>query len=190
MQDQYPGLADKDAKIMAENYPIMAALPYHASWFPTASLAYGESTFICPSNAILNTLASSVTNGTFGSKIWSWRYNVFDQDAHDRGMGVVHVFDAPAIFGPRMLPSDASYFSYNAGIVPVMMNYVISFVRTLDPNTYRYAAAPVWRPWGSVKVQERLVVEMGNSHMEGVSDGQRRRCGFWEGVARVTRQKR
>jgi hypothetical protein len=184
-QDQYPGLNEKDARTMLDLYPSMAALPNHRGWFPSASLAYGEATFICPSNTVLNSFADA----GLGARAWGWRYNVYDKDNFDGGMGVPHVFDASAIFGPHSLPSAPSYFSYNAPVVPLVMNYVLSFVRTLDPNPLRYAGAPVWDDWGSGQQQRRMVVELGTSHVETVADDQRRRCLFWKGVGTALEQK-
>jgi hypothetical protein len=34
--------------------------------------------------------------------------------------------------------------TYNAHIVPIIMNYWISFVRDLSPNSHKYQEAPHW----------------------------------------------
>ena len=73
-----------------------------------------------------------------------------------------------------------SYYTYNAPVVPLVMNYYISFVRTLDPNLLRLEGAPEWGNWEG---GERLVIELGETRMETVDDGERERCAFWEGVA-------
>lgn len=59
-----------------------------------------------------------------------------------------HVSEKPAIFGPGNDGEcvDCSYSAYNSSIVPVVMNYWISFMRSLDPNTHRDPTAPEWQP--------------------------------------------
>ena len=183
--DQYPLMTREDAQLMVAHYPLMSPLPRHSKWFPSVSMAYGEATFICPTNYILDILADA----GLANQTWSWRFNVWDEDNFNNGFGVPHVFDGPAVFGPHNLPSPGSYFTYNRPIVPVMMNYIISFVRTLDPNPLRYSGAPAWDTWGSSSAQRRMVLETRNSHMESVDGGQKKRCGFWKDVGQVLEQR-
>lgn len=158
------------------HYPREQLLPYHASWFPSASHAYGESTFICPTNNILDALSKNVTS------LYSYRYNVHDSILDAKGMGVPHVTEAPAVFGPDMLTYTApeSYKTYNADIVPLVMNYILSFVRTLDPNTYKVESASEWGRWGASR--NRLILQRGNSTMEAVGKGQLESCNFWKDI--------
>jgi acetylcholinesterase len=170
---------------MLDHYPSMSTLPNHRGWFAPASLAYGEATFVCPSNTILNAFSAA----GLATRAWSWRFNVFDRDNDAAGLGVPHVFDAPAVFGPWSVPSAGSYFSYNWPVVPLTMGYVLSFVRTLDPNRLREAGAPTWESWGEGEQQRRMVIELNTSHVESVGPAQRKRCLFWKDVGKVLRQK-
>ncbi|KAK3330408.1 Alpha/Beta hydrolase protein [Apodospora peruviana] len=135
------------------------------------------------------------------SRLFAYRYNVQDYDNIAAGIGVPHMYDAAAIFGPGNCPSARSYWTYNAPIVPVFMAYWISFVRTLDPNTYRREGSPVWEAWGNSGAEEevdgdvvvkypprRLVVETGHTRMEEVPADQRDKCRFWLDLADVTEQ--
>jgi acetylcholinesterase len=65
-----------------------------------------------------------------------------------------------------------------------VMDYWLSFVRSLDPNTYKEAGAPTWETVGSAESQSRLVFEgAGKAGMEKVPEVQKGRCAFWEGLA-------
>jgi acetylcholinesterase len=182
IQDNYPGISEKEVSQMLNKYPLMEALPNHDSWFPSASQAYGEATFICPTNAI----PIEYTRRNLTGQTWSYRFNVYDEDNARGGFGVPHVMDAPAVFGAGYCPTNPSYFTYNQPIIPVMMSYFISFVRDLNPNTYKHPSAPDWKNWG--EDQERLVLETGNTHMESTPREQRERCEFWKSIAKDTRQ--
>jgi acetylcholinesterase len=204
MRDNYPLLSDSDvAQILAE-YPELPALAGRGTWFPTLSQAYGEATFTCPAINFLTMLTShngsSTTNGN-GQKAWSYRYDVQDYDQLAQGLGVQHLSEAPAIFGPNNTQGAlGSYYTYNAPIVPVMMDYWISFIMSLDPNTYRNGAAPRWEPWlstsgvnagaGTGAGGSRIVVRTGNLTMENVPPDQMARCQLWKGLAQTMEQKK
>ncbi|SPO00870.1 related to triacylglycerol lipase II precursor [Cephalotrichum gorgonifer] len=177
MQDNYPGLSDDDVEAMLKYYPKEEPVPRHLSWFPTTSRAYGEATFICPANLVLDSFDAAGSP----DRAWSYRYNVWDADQQASGRGVEHTFDRAAIHGPDCTPgSPRSYSSYNAPMVPLMMNYYISFVRALDPNVHRLDGAPEWGTW---KGGSRLRLELNASKMEVTDKGQRERCAFWGGLA-------
>ena len=185
-QDNYPYLTSLEASNITEIYPQEAALPDHAAWFPSASRAYGEATFICPTIAIVNAALHrnmNATNGTDTAGIWAYRYNVHAQVNTEQGLGVPHVFETTAVFGTGMLPNGAAgdtYDSYNAVMIPIVMNYWLSFVRALDPNVYKDANAPRWESWTGK--EQRLVLQMDNSAMEYVEMDQKERCSFWKRI--------
>ncbi|CAM1506603.1 Fc.00g062440.m01.CDS01 [Cosmosporella sp. VM-42] len=191
----YPNLTATETSSIVDLYPLEAALPNRAAWFSSAARAYGETTFTCPTNNILNAFIRELntTNTSSASldtaPVWSYRYNVTDEYYTSLGLGTPHVFEAPAVMGPSMLPPAAvpsSYFAQNAAMVPIMMNYWISFVRALDPNVYRHSSTPQWETWGTG--QQRIVFELENSAMESVDRDQRERCEFWERSVDVTQQ--
>ncbi|KAF6805526.1 triacylglycerol lipase [Colletotrichum sojae] len=184
MMDNYPKMNENQTDMMREKYPLLPPLPNHDAWFPSTSQAYGETTFICPANNILNAYASANRSATS----WSYRFNVQDDTNTASGLGVPHVFEAPAVFGIDACPTPDSYRTYNRPIVPLMMNYWISFIRSLDPNVHKLEGAPDWATWGSRDNQSRLVFELGDNRMETVDEGQRDRCEFWKGIAELTEQ--
>lgn len=175
-QDQHPNLTSTQADELLTHYPRERSLPKHAPWFPSTSRAYGESTFICPTNSVLDALSRNTTS------LYSYRYNVHDSILDAEGMGVPHVTEAPAVFGPDMLTYNPpeSYKTYNADVVPLVMNYFISFVRSLNPNTHKIDKAPDWKTWG--EDQQRMVLEASNSTMEALGKGQLGRCNFWRDI--------
>jgi acetylcholinesterase len=172
-----------------DQYPLMAPLPFHNAWFPSASAAYGEATFICPNVNVLNSIHEqyNATSSINTDRVWGYRYNVVDRINAALGAGVPHIWESWAIFGPDSLNGvgggPVSYYTYDAPIVPVVMNYWISFVRTLDPNALRYPSAPVWENWGDAK--QRLMFDVGNTTMETTPDDLLDRCDLWRGLASV-----
>lgn len=233
--NNYPNLTPHETSLILAQYPKLEPLPRHAEWFPTASWAYGEATFICPNVNIMNVLSSGRKavltrrrhfpqvplspdggrNSTEVSvkprRLFAYRYNVQDYENLAWGLGVPHIFDSPAIFGPGNCPTARSYWTYNAPIVPIFMSYHISFVRSLDPNTYREEGSPVWEAWDekgkddlvtsspggdeeeneiqqSKPAMRRLVVETGNTRMEEASEAELRRCEFWLGLGDILEQ--
>ncbi|KAI0535489.1 Alpha/Beta hydrolase protein [Xylaria digitata] len=186
LQSNYPGLSESNTSSILKRYPQMESLPGHSAWFPSTAMAYGETTFICPVAHILNSYARHLNS----SRAWGYRYDVHDAEQIAAGLGVPHVFDSWAIFGPDS-PSGPgggprSYYTYNAEVVPIIMDYYISFVRTLDPSRLRYPAAPHWQSWGHA--EKRLLVQTGNVSTETVSNAQKERCEFWKTLAPVMRQ--
>ncbi|KAI5465990.1 Alpha/Beta hydrolase protein [Mariannaea sp. PMI_226] len=181
LQSNYPLLTKRDTNSIIHRYPLEPVLPLHGPWYASAAKAYGDATFVCPTSAILNAISSVST-----SDIFSYRYNLSDTIQLDSGHGTPHTFETAAVFGPSMTMSSSSYTTYNAPIVPIVQNYWISFVRSLNPNTYRYEDAPEWLPWG--KNQSRLVIQLPESEMEDIPQLERQRCDFWRDMNEVMAQ--
>ncbi|KAI0117388.1 alpha/beta-hydrolase [Daldinia grandis] len=191
LRNNYPHLSDIQAGNFSSQYPQQAALPLHAPWFPSAATAYGEATFICPTNTLL---ASYTRRRDSAARAWSYRYDVYDAANAALGLGVPHIWESWAVFGPDSQRGagrgPTSYYNEAAAVVPWVMDYWISFVRTLDPSALRTPGAPVWEVWDAEGGGERLLMQVGNFSMETVPDDQRERCGFWEGLAPGLQQRR
>lgn len=193
LQNNYPLLSANDTADIVAMYPQMAAEANHAAWFPSASMAYGEATFICPAISIL--AAYRVASGNTDSQLWNYRYNVVDNNNAAAGLGVPHLWESFAVFGPANLGGQTapeSYLTYNAAVVPVVMDYFLSFVQTRDPNPLKNEGAPPWEDWGSTGTSNgtRIVLETNATRMEVVEGAQMDRCSFWAGLAPRTQQKR
>lgn len=182
-QDNYPRLSSADTAAINAQYPLTPPLPHHEAYFPSASAAYGDATFICPAHYI----AQSVAIHHSPTKVWNYRYNVQDSDHIAAGLGVPHTCEIPAIFGLGNTGVDdtkSSYATYNKSIVPVVMNYWISFVRTLDPNVWRHESAPEWKSFGDGDGNgRRLVIETEKTRMEDVPKEFVEKAEFWKGLA-------
>lgn len=190
LQNNYPLLTTDDTDAIASMYPLLPALPQHEAYFPSTSMAYGEATFICPAITLLAAYQSLDANATT-PQLWNYRYNVLDDNNVAQGLGVPHLWESYAVFGPRNLANAAapeSYLTYNAEMVPLVMGYFLSFVMAHDPNPVRAVGAPVWEAWGTTG--QRIVMETNATRMEVVGDEQKARCAFWAGLAERTQQKR
>lgn len=185
IQANYPRLTPADLQLINSTYPPRKQFPLHAKYFGAAEEAYGESTFTCPGIEITSSLATYLSP----LKAWNYRYDVHDAQNETAGLGVPHVSEEPAIFGPGNagVCNNCSYMTYNKPIVPIVMDYWISFILTLDPNTYKNPAAPEWKPWGSSGGQ-RLKFQLNSTAMESVSASQKGRCDIWKGLARTMEQ--
>ncbi|KAI6382934.1 hypothetical protein MCOR25_000444 [Pyricularia grisea] len=204
LQNNYPNLRERDLDDIVDRYPLMSALPQHKPWYPSTSKAYGEATFICPTVNVLDDVSSNFPNSR--NKTWAYRYNVQDKDDVSSGLGVPHTAEVGAVFGPDSVlgQAPASYKTYNAPIVPVVMDYWISFVKTLSPNVLKNADAPSWELYAGrngtnitagtnstalANSRLRLVLETNNTRMEQVPSDEVSRCQFWKSLKDQTQQK-
>ena len=187
LHNNYPGLTRQDLAIVNRLYPKVAPLPKHAAFFPSAAAAYGEVTFVCPGLLISDEMSSRYS----AQKVFNYRYNVLDQQNVENGFGVPHVFEKAAIFGVGMAGAQtgvgSSYETYNANIIPVVMDYWINFVRFLNPNGPRGRSNSVqWEQFEQRGRWERIVLETNNTRMEEVPWEQRLRCEFWNRLTQDT----
>ncbi|KAL1890961.1 hypothetical protein Sste5346_007958 [Sporothrix stenoceras] len=216
----YPGLGPANENgtataVISQHYPQAPAVPEHASWFPTLAQVYGELTFVCPAVNTLDAVANVTTSSDSSTSsspltLFAYRYAMQDQELMDEGLGTVHMMDAAAVFGPSNVhccPPKSYYHddesnaspeddrNGNPGLVPVMMDYYISFVRTLNPNTLKSAHTAEWVPWGrpeertDADKRQRLVVYTGGHQaMETVPADQAERCRVWHDLADLVEQ--
>lgn len=179
----YPNLTTADTNGIIAQYPLEPPVPDHNPWFPSTSAAYGENTFTCPGILISQTHTQYSSPYT----VWNYRYNVLSETNEEEGLGVPHTFESEAIFGVNYGGSDdPSYTSYDAEMVPVVMDYWISFVRGLSPNRYKDAGSPQWEAYTGA--QRRLVLQPNATAMEAVPGDQLGRCAFWKSLAGVMEQ--
>ncbi|CAI7579825.1 unnamed protein product [Penicillium manginii] len=184
IKDQFPSIsASQMAKVnsiyltpnQTKTYPGSGAY-----WPPTAS-AYGEIRYICPGIEMSSVYAAAGVN--------SWNYHFAVQDPHfeEIGEGTTHTVEVNAIWGPDYVsgvPPD-SYYTSNAPIVPLMQGYWTSFVRDLNPNTYRLPGSPEWGTWGNYR---RIFVRTNETAMESVPAAQRERCKYLASIGVDLRQ--
>ncbi|KAJ5628323.1 Carboxylesterasetype B [Penicillium lividum] len=149
--------------------------PNAGSYWRPASNAYGEIRYICPGIHMSSIYAAA------GVPSWNYHYAVVDPEDEAKGFGTSHTVEVNAIWGPEHVsttPPD-SYYTSNANIVPVMQGYWTSFVRSLDPNTYRESSSPIWHTWGEGDdAYKRIFLRTNHTRMERVPAKQQERCNY------------
>ncbi|GAM89943.1 hypothetical protein ANO11243_079830 [Dothideomycetidae sp. 11243] len=167
---------------ITDQYPKgVLALDYE-DYFNVASQAYSDAVFICPGLHITRAVARKGKSG-----VWNYNFNVSTTDAWRRGLGAWHMIDTGAIFGPYLygLPlSDVAlaYQSYNREFVDYTMNYFLSFVKTLSPNTLKHTNAPIFAQFMDNGTESRLKLESQRTGMEYVPEQTLKNCGFWRNL--------
>ncbi|KAH8674157.1 Alpha/Beta hydrolase protein [Xylariales sp. PMI_506] len=191
-QNNYPKIEAAQLQQIITAYPLMAPLPQHAAWFPSAAAAYGDSTFICPGEA----LSAYMAQYHSPKQVWSYRCYITSASNVAAGLGTSHTFETAAILGTQYGGSVASTWTTdNAAIIPVVMHYYISFVRALNPNTFAYdgPGTVVWEPWGdssgisrnSGYGARRLRLQTNDTHMEAVPRNMTQNCAMWEDFSKT-----
>ncbi|KAL4872176.1 hypothetical protein BDV12DRAFT_211123 [Aspergillus spectabilis] len=187
LQAQFPALTPAHLSRINNYYlqninstqPYPNATPY---WRPTSN-AYGELRYNCPGIA----MSSAYTMANIPS--WNYHYSVQDPEDEASGLGVYHVVELNAIWGPENMcfsenvgsPPPDSYWTSNAPIIPVMQGYWTSFIRSFDPNMYRHPGSPRWETWRGERGGEgfrRLFIRTGETRMESIPADQRERCEY------------
>jgi carboxylesterase type B len=166
--------------------PQNASCPSTGCYWRQVSDAYGDMRYTCPGLFISSAMSK------FGMpKSYNYRYNVEDPDQVAQGLGVPHTVEINAIWGPENVPgAPASYFpnATNAAVVPVIQAYWTSFIRSFDPNKYRYPGSAYWEVW-SPQIQDRLLFETGGkTTMEFVDQNTRTKCGYFSSIGVAIRQ--
>ncbi|KAE8440962.1 hypothetical protein EG329_006151 [Mollisiaceae sp. DMI_Dod_QoI] len=126
---------------------------------------------------------------------YQYRYNVLDTTPGglaDQGIFTPHTSELYAIWGRNHTDAnDPKCFAIDsanggcASAIPIVQSYWISFVRALNPNTFRLAGTPIWESW-TIDSPRRIVLDNANASMETVGAGigeiviaglnQRQRC--------------
>ncbi|KAL6797813.1 Alpha/Beta hydrolase protein [Trichoderma sp. SZMC 28013] len=170
--NNYPRLSSQNTSAIIQQYPQNIEPPFnnHAAWFPAAELAYGDVLVTC----------HGLNFGKYfiqaGQPIWTYRFNVLTQNNIASGVGVPHGFDLNAVFGGGYDNSDQTN-------VARLQGYYISFVRSLNPNTFAFSGSTSWPQWNGQAGGQRLVINNNNTVVESVPQAQISRCAFWESLA-------
>ncbi|KUL89789.1 hypothetical protein ZTR_00456 [Talaromyces verruculosus] len=181
LRSNYPHLTNLELETINQFYPKMDPLPEHNAYFPSSSAAYGDATFICPSSM----MARSVAQFWDPERVWGYWFNVIDAGNTAAGVGVFHTFEVQAVFGPGQTGwTVGSLYNVNAPIVPITMGYWVSFVRNLNPNSYKADGAPIWQPWGNGKGRQ-IRLQTNNTAMVDITDSQVEKCWLWQSLAPI-----
>lgn len=180
LHDQFPALTGNDLATIDELFPNPheSACPSKGCRWRQVSNAYGQMRYMCPGLTI-NDMYAAHGVPDFS---WAYRWNVEDPAQIADGIGVPHTVEVHAIFGPTNTagaPKSYYFGEKNAHAVTVAQAYWVSFIKTLNPNTYRAAGAVEWESWGTK--QRRIVVNTGGqTAMEGMDAALKKACNFFQ----------
>jgi cholinesterase len=177
---QFPALTRTQLEELDTLYTNTSVqVPNRGRYWRQTGTAYGEMRYTCP-----NLFLTSAMAHYEGAKGWNYRYNVEIPRLMDAGIGVPHMAEMNALWGPGILRGNGwkSYLDLNKEIVPVIQAYWLSFIRTYDPNTLRHPGSPEWEEWDP-RAQRRLVLQTNQTRMEVVDQGQQERCAYLNGIA-------
>ena len=178
LKNQFPFLTLEQLGTINSLYPNPnQTCPNVGCYWRQVSNAYGEMRYMCPGLYI----SSAFTK--YGlSASYAYRWNVEDPTQVAEGYGVPHTVELNAIFGPENTGGGAPLSYYpngtNAQAVPVVQGYWTSFIRSFDPNKYRYPSTAVWQPWTHESQGRLLFGTGGTTIMETVDEGLQERCTY------------
>lgn len=191
LKKQLPDLTLEQFATINELYPNPnQTCPSSGCYWRQVSNVYGEARYMCPGLYLNNAFTE---HGVADS--WAYRWNVEDPDQMAEGEGVPHTVEVNAIWGPYNTNGAApsSYYpnGTNADAVPVVQGYWTSFIRTYNPNTYRYDGSAEWVTWNSTDKGRLLFDTGGVTSMEDLAGSDLLdRCDFWYDIGPAIRQKR
>ncbi|KAK7985173.1 cholinesterase [Apiospora saccharicola] len=182
LHNQFPYLKRDQLTTINELYPnLNTSCPATGCFWRQVSDAYGDMRYMCPGLYISSRIESCDVRDT-----WNYRYDVHDPAQVKDGLGVPHVAELNAIFGPPNVNGNApvSYLpgGINAQVVPVIQAYWTSFIRTLDPNKHRYPGSAHWDRWTGTGQQRLLFKTEGATTMETVDHNTQQRCQYFNTI--------
>ncbi|KAI0689779.1 triacylglycerol lipase [Cytidiella melzeri] len=163
-------------------YPVSDQFPNHGEFYFNAATAYGELRYACFGILASRDCRKFNTAGT----TWLYHYNVQDPAEIAAGLGTPHTIELVAIWGTNSgAPVPASYLTTNKNIIPIMQGYWTSFIRTLNPNTFRAPGAPEWVAFDG---NNRILLETNTTRMETIDPVQQSHCNFFWQIATALQQ--
>ncbi|KAH7193209.1 Alpha/Beta hydrolase protein [Fusarium flagelliforme] len=143
--------------------------------------SYGDMRFMCSGVSF-----TSAMSYWMPKKTWNYWYNV----QNSPGGGVTHGAQVNAIWGTGRgsLPNSYLAGGVNANITAVMQGYWASFIRSYDPNKYRYANTSVWQAYSKTQ-RQRLVVDTGaRTSLQNMTQTMQNRCDYFDSIASLAQQ--
>ncbi|KAI1076013.1 alpha/beta-hydrolase [Whalleya microplaca] len=188
LQAQFPYLKSLQLSQIESMYPNPNnTCPNVGCYWRQVSNVYGDLRYMCPGLYISSAMSQYGVGSSF-----NYRWNVEDPTQVADGYGVPHTAELHAIFGPENTGGDAPMSYYpngtNAAVVPVIQAYWTSFIRSFDPNKYRYPGSAIWGKFNGW-TQNRLLFETGGkTSMEAVDNDTRHRCQYFASIGVNIRQ--
>ena len=204
LADNFPALTPTMARTINQLYPKSTQFLSRGEFFSAAANAYGDMRYTCPGifvSTVIHQFMGPKPNFLYQSVLFTLMidfminphlalhsYNVIDPTQASQGLGVPHVVELNAVWGPDNTngAAPASYKTTNAPIVPVVQGYWTSFIRTFDPNSHRAPGSPIWKPFSSS--QRRILFATNATRMETVPGYQAFRCSVLHSFGGVLQQ--
>ncbi|KAI1441759.1 alpha/beta-hydrolase [Annulohypoxylon stygium] len=179
---QFPNITEQQFETIDEMYPNPNdTCPSTGCYWRQVSNVYGDMRYMCPTLYISSAMAKYGVSSTY-----TYRYNVEDPTQIAQGLGVPHTVEVSAIWGPQNTNGSppSSYVSNgtNIEVIPIIQAYWTSFIRTLDPNTYKDPEAATWEKWDSSEENRLLFETGGKTTMENVDEDTKTHCQFFASI--------
>ncbi|KAK3950103.1 Alpha/Beta hydrolase protein [Pseudoneurospora amorphoporcata] len=184
IKDNFPAITLAQLDTLNKLYPNPHAstCPSMGCWRGQAGNVYGEMRYMCPGLYLNDAFDNYNDHYQKGTSSWAYRWNVEDKDQMAAGLGVPHIVELNALFGPTnmyytgQVPKSYWPGMTNAAAVQVIQGYWVSFIKTFDPNTLRWGGSAEWKAWksgkgGSERHQRLLFGTGGKTAMEEISRG-------------------
>ncbi|VUC30274.1 unnamed protein product [Clonostachys rosea] len=177
--NQYPTITPEMFGEINRLYPNgNNTCPNAGCYWRQLSDVYGDIRFMCPA-----LFMSSQLRALGSSASYSYLWNVEDPDLVEEGLGVPHTVETDALLGTKYGKEGAPE-SYKPGGInemasPIMQGYWTSFVRSLDPNKYRYPGTAEWRNWETGSPRRIVFGTKGTTEMEEIPSDLKEKCDFW-----------
>lgn len=198
IKDNFPAITAGQLDTLNKLYPNPQAssCPSMGCWRGQAGSVYGEMRYMCPGLYLNDAFDHYNDRYQKGTSSWAYRWNVEDKDQIAAGLGVPHIVELNAIFGPSniyyggQVPKSYRPGGTNAAAVQVIQGYWVSFIKTFDPNTLRWAGSAEWKAWksgdtaASARHQRLLFGTGGKTAMEEIfrDSGLGVRCEFLQSI--------
>ncbi|KAJ4419684.1 hypothetical protein N0V85_000902 [Neurospora sp. IMI 360204] len=157
IKDQFPAITLSQLDTLNKLYPNpqVSSCPSMGCWRGQAGNVYGEMRYMCPGLYLNDAFDNYNDDYQKGTSSWAYRWNVEDRDQMASGLGVPHIVELNALFGPTnmwwtgQVPKSYLPGGTNAAAVQVMQGYWVSFIKTFDPNKLRCCGGVEWKAWKS-----------------------------------------
>lgn len=177
--DQYPTLSPEQLGEINKLYPNPnKTCPSPGCYWRQVSNGYQEARYMCPALFMTSSISRCGE-----SRSYAYLWNVEDPGQVASGLGVPHTVEVKAMFAPGYPKTPPSYEKggINERAVPVIQAYWTSFIRSLDPNKYRYEGSAKWETWDE-KPDERLVFGTRGTTEMASTKKLEKRCAYWEKI--------
>lgn len=126
IKDHYPLLTDEDLETLLQTYPNQRHWPDSGAYWDAVARAQGDLRYICPTYLASNAMSK---NNPKDVPTWQYQWDVAAKWDMTNGYGTKHAGSVGRVMAPPR-----NEFS----------DYIMSFIKHLDPNKERQEGTPEW----------------------------------------------